>query len=314
MKKVLVTGGAGFIGSHIVERLVKERFFVFVLDNLSLGNIENIAHLQKEKNLEFVEGSISDFSILKKLCSGVCYIFHQAMIPAVSISKDDCISYYEMNSTGILNVLQAAKVNNVRKVICASSCSIYGNEPTVPKREDMMPNPQSPYAVTKLVAEYYCMIFKRIYNLPTACLRYFNVYGPRQSPSSTLASVIPKFIQRTISRKPPIIFGDGKQTRDFVYIEDVVSANLKVAESNSVGIFNIGTGRGVSLNQLVKDILKLLDCNYIQPIHKGGIPGEIRHSVADISKAQTFGYEPKYTLEDGLKETIGYFRKIESDV
>jgi UDP-glucose 4-epimerase len=307
MYKALVTGGAGFIGSYIVEELVRRGFSVVALDNLSLGNMDNIAHLRKQKNLEFIQGSISDLSLLQKLSSEVRYVFHQAAIPniPITVTSSNYISYYETNSNGILNILQAAKDNNVKKVICASSCSVYGNEPTIPKREDMIPDPRSPYAVIKLIAEYYCMIFQRVHFLPTVCLRYFNVYGPRQNPTSALASVIPKFIQRALSGKPPIIFGDGQQTRDFVYVRDVVSANLQAAESDSTGIFNIGTGKGVSLNQLTQSILKLTNRSDIQPVYENEIPDEIRHSVADISRAQTFGYKPKYTLEEGLKETIG---------
>ena len=305
MDKALVTGGVGFIGSHIVEELVRRGFSVVVLDNLSLGNMDNILPLRNQKNLEFIQGSISNLSLLQRLFSDVHYVFHQAAIPNLNINNSNYMSYYETNSNGILNVLQAAKDNNVKKVIYASSCSVYGNEPTIPKREDMVPDPRSPYALTKLIAENYCTIFQRVHCLPTVCLRYFNVYGPRQNPSSSVASVIPKFIQAILSGKQPIIFGDGQQTRDFVYVKDVVSANLLAAESDSTGIFNIGTGDSVTLNQLAQNILRLLNRSDIQPVYKNEIPGEIRHSVADISRAQTFGFKPKFTLEEGLKETIG---------
>jgi UDP-glucose 4-epimerase len=305
MYKTLVTGGAGFIGSHIVEELVRRGAYVVVLDNLSLGNIDNITHLRNQNNLEYVQGSINDLSLLERLFSGVDYVFHQAATPIVRDYTDNSISYYEANATGILNVLQAAKDKGVNKVICASSCAVYGYEPTIPKREDMLPDPRSPYALTKLITEYYCMIFERVHHLPTVCLRYFNVYGPRQNPNSAVASVIPRCIQRVLSGKSPIIFGDGQQTRDFVYVRDVVAANLQAAESDSMGIFNIGTGIGVSLNQLTQVILRLLNRSYIQPVHEKVISDEIRHSVADITRAQTFGYKPKFTLEEGLKETIG---------
>jgi UDP-glucose 4-epimerase len=267
--------------------------------------MDNILPLRNQKNLEFIQGSISDLSLLQRLFSDVHYVFHQAAIPNLNINNSNYMSYYETNSNGILNVLQAAKDNNVKKVIYASSCSVYGNEPTIPKREDMVPDPRSPYALTKLIAENYCTIFQRVHCLPTVCLRYFNVYGPRQNPSSSVASVIPKFIQAILSGKQPIIFGDGQQTRDFVYVKDVVSANLRAAESDSTGIFNIGTGDSVTLNQLAQNILRLLNRSDIQPVYKNEIPGEIRHSVADISRAQTFGFKPKFTLEEGLKETIG---------
>jgi nucleoside-diphosphate-sugar epimerase len=305
MNRAIVIGGAGFIGSHIVEELLKYGFHVAILDNLSAGKLNNIDHLIEKNNIQFIQGSISDFSLLQSLFSNIDYVFHQASIPNEYDNNDYYLPYYEANSNGTLNVLQAAKENNIKKVIFASSCAVYGNEPTQPKSEDMAPLPESPYAITKLVAEYYCAIYNRVHNLPTVCLRYFNVYGPRQNPNSPLASVIPKFIQKGLEGKPPIIYGDGEQTRDFVYVRDVASANILAAKSNALGIYNIGTGRRVSLNQVTQIILQAINRSDIRIIYEKERPSEIRHSVADISKAKTFGYIPQYTLESGLREMIG---------
>ncbi len=212
--RAVVTGGAGFIGSHITEELVDRDCQVTVIDDLSSGKLSNVAHLLPE-NMQFIQGSITDLSLLRKLFSGVDYVFHQAAIPSVPSSIDNPLASHDANLTGTLNVLLAARDNGVKKVVCASSVLVYGNERTIPKKEYMPPDPQSPYAVTKLAAEHYCEVFHQIYGLPTVCLRYFNVYGPRQSPYSEYAAVIPKFIQRIFMKKPPIIFGDGEQTRRF---------------------------------------------------------------------------------------------------
>jgi UDP-glucose 4-epimerase len=200
-------------------------------------------------------------------------------------------------------VLLAAKENKVKKVIYASSSSVYGDTPTLPKKEDMPPNPQSPYAVTKLCSEYYCQVFHQVYGLPTVCLRYFNIYGPRQDPNSQYAAVIPIFIKRLSEGKPPIIFGDGEQSRDFTFVKDAVEANILAAESNASGVFNIGTGKRITINELAVLIARLLDKG-IKPIHQKPRLGDIKHSLADISKAKQFGYNPKYNLEEGLKQTI----------
>ena len=314
MIKAVVTGGAGFIGSYTIEELLKKEYYVVVLDSLPLKNVENIKHLLQEKTLKYVQGSINDLNLLEQLFADADYIFHLGAIPFTTDDSNNPINYYELNSNAILNVLQAAKDKNVKKVIFASSCAVYGNEPTLPKGEYMIPDPLSPYAITKLNAELYSLIFHRVYNLQTICLRYFNVYGPRQSPDPPLASVIPKFIQRVALGKLPVIFGDGNQTRDFVFVRDVVAANLLVAESNANGIFNVGTGQGISLNQVARTILELMNRVDMKPIYEAERTGEIRHSVADISKIKNLGYKPLYTLEQGLRETIQCFRKTQSDV
>ena len=242
-------------------------------------------------------------TLLQKIFQGIDYVFHQAAIPSVPRSTANPLASHEANITGTLNVLLAARDNGVKKVIYASSSSVYGDTPTLLKKEDMLPNPQSPYAVTKLAGEYYCQVFQEVYGLPTVCLRYFNIYGPRQDPNSQYAAVIPRFISRVSQEKPPLVFGDGEQTRDFTFIKDVVEANILAAEGNASGIFNIGKGESISVNQLAELIIGLVG-NNVEPIHEEPRPGDVRHSLADISKAKTFGYKPKYSLERVLKETI----------
>ena len=303
MKKVVVTGGAGFIGSHLSEELVRQGFHVIILDNLSTGKVDNIELLLNKENAEFVRGSITNFSLLKQLFQGVDHVFHQAAIPSVPRSIEDPRAFHDTNVTGTLNVLLAARDNGVSKVIYASSSSVYGDTPTLPKVEDMTPDPQSPYAVTKLAGEYYCQVFNRVYGLPNVCLRYFNIYGPRQDSSSQYAAVVPRFLGRVYQKSSPVIFGDGEQTRDFTFVKDAVEANILAAESDATGTFNISRGESISINQLAELIIRLLG-NSVEPIHEKPRPGDIRHSLADIMKARTFGYEPKVSLEEGLKETM----------
>jgi len=306
MKRIVVTGGAGFVGSHLTEELARRGYYVIILDDISTGKIENIELLLKKEAVEFIKGSITDLPLLRKLLQGVDYVFHQAAISSVLRSIENPQATHEVNATGTLNVLLAARDNGVRKVIYASSSSVYGDSPALPKIEDMAPNPQSPYAVAKLAGEFYCHVFHEVYGLPTVCLRYFNIYGPRQDPHSQYAAVIPKFIKRVSEKSPPIIFGDGEQTRDFTFIKDAVEANLLAAESNAAGIFNIGRGESISVNQLAGLTIKLMR-NNVELIHTEPRPGDIRHSLADISRAKTFGYNPKYSLEEGLRETIRRF-------
>ena len=307
MKRAVVTGGAGFIGSHIADELVARGYQVAIIDDLSTGNKENIAALLKQSNVEFIEGSIVDLSLLNKLVRGVDYVFHLAAIASVPRSVKNPQASHEVNITGTLNVLLAARDTSVKKVIYASSCAVYGDTPTLPIKEEMLPNPQSPYAATKLAGEYYCQVFHQVYGLPTVCLRYFNVYGPRQDPDSQYAAVIPKFIRRVIDDKPPIIFGDGEQTRDFTFIIDVVEANILAAESEATGVFNIGRGQSISITRLAELIIELTGIN-LKCVHEEPRPGDIIHSLADISRARSFGYEPRYNLEEGLRKTIASFQ------
>lgn len=237
-RNIVVTGGAGFIGSNIVRTLSSENE-VIVIDDLSIGNLSNINDLIQNKSITFIKGSVTDLDFLQKIFKNVDYVFHEAAIPSVPRSIENPIKSNYANVNGTINVLVAARDNNADKVVYASSSSIYGDTPTLPKRENMSPNPLSPYAVSKVCGEYYCKVFNEVYGLATASLRYFNVFGPRQDPSSKYAAVVPNFINRVLNDSSPVVYGDGLQTRDFTYIKDVVNANILAAESNSIGKFNI---------------------------------------------------------------------------
>ena len=303
MGKVVVTGGAGFIGSHLVDALAQRGYKVIIIDDLSTGKKKNIEHLLQGGGVQFYKGSITDLPLLQRLFQGAEYVFHQAALPSVPRSVANPQASHEVNATGTLNVLLAARDNRVSKVIYASSSSAYGDTPTLPKKEDMLPSPQSPYAVAKLAGEYYCQVFHRIYEMPVACLRYFNVYGPRQDPDSPYAAVIPRFISRVADGVPPVILGNGEQTRDFTFIRDVVEANLLAAESEATGIFNIGSGASISISNLARLIVSLMGEN-MEPIYEEVRPGDIMHSVADISRAGNFGYRPQFTIDKGIREII----------
>jgi len=309
MSRVIVTGGAGFIGSHLTEELVRRGYQVIILDNLSKGRMSNIEPVLKNGSAEFVQGDITNLPLLRKLFSGADYVFHQAAIPSVPFSIKSPITSHNANINGTLNVLLAAKDKGVKKVVYASSSSVYGDSPTLPKVEDMIPNPLSPYAVTKLTGEYYCKVFQDIYGFDTVSLRYFNVYGPRQDPNSPYAAVISLFINNALAGKSPIIFGNGEQSRDFTYVRDVAEANILAAERNATGIFNLGSSQRVTINHLAQLVFKLVGNSTIEPVYKDSRPGDIMHSLADISKARAFGYYPKYNLEAGLKETLDTIRK-----
>jgi len=306
-KTVAITGGAGFIGSNLADELATSNS-VIIIDDLSTGKKENIARLIEKDNVTFTQGSILDLSLLQKLFQGVDYVFHLAALARVPRSIEDPLTTNEVNIKGTLSVLLAARDNRVRKVIYASSSSIYGDSPTLPQREDMSPSPRSPYALTKLAGEYYCNIFRQIYGLSTVCLRYFNVYGSRQDPQSQYATVIPAFIGRISQNLPPIIFGDGEQSRDFTFIEDVVQASILAAENNAEGVYNIGGGKSITINRLAEIILNLMQRD-LEPVYEKPRPGDPRHTLADISEAKGFGYEPKWALEDGLRRTIKEFRQ-----
>jgi len=303
MKKLIVTGGAGFIGSHLAEELAGEGYQVIILDDLSTGKIENVAELLNRDNVDFTLGSVTDLPLLKRLFNDAVFVFHLAALPSVPRSIENPQASHEVNVNGTLNVLLAARENGVKKVLYASSPSVYGDTPTLPQKEDMMPCPLSPYAVAKLTGEYYCQVFSQVYKLPTICLRYFNVYGPGQDPDSQYAAVIPKFIKKVSEKKPPVICGDGEQTRDFIFVKDAVAASIRAVQSDAGGIYNIGRGESTTINQLAELIIELVG-HKVEPIHQEPRPGDIRHSLADISKAKSFGYEPKYNLAAGLGETI----------
>ena len=307
MKKVVVTGGAGFIGSHLAEELARRDYRVIILDDLSTGKVENIEDLLGKENVEFIKGSITDLPLLRELFRGVDYVFHQAALPSVPRSIENPQASHEVNVSGTLNVLLAARENSIKKVLYTSSSSVYGDIPTLPKKEDMVPHPLSPYAVTKLAGEYYCQVFHQVYGLPTVCLRYFNVYGPRQDPNSQYAAVIPSFIKRALEGNPPIIFGDGEQTRDFTFVKDAVEASILAVESDARGLFNIAQGERITINELARLVISIVGKN-MEPVHQEPRPGDIRHSLADISLARAFGYEPRCSLKEGLRETIRSFQ------
>jgi UDP-glucose 4-epimerase len=308
LKKVyFVTGAAGFIGSNIVERLVKEGCRVKAIDNFLTGKKENIESFLSE--IEFIEGDIRDLNSLQELMKGVDFVLHQAALPSVPRSIEDPLTTNSCNINGTLNVLIAARDAGVKRVIYASSSSIYGESPALPKKEDMMPAPISPYAVSKLAGEFYSKIFYEVYGLETVCLRYFNVFGPRQDPTSQYAAVIPKFIKYSLDGKPIPIFGDGEQSRDFTFVENVVEANLKALEAQRVGgeVINIACGEMTSVNKLVNLLREILQKNLeVQNISPR--PGDIKYSLADIEKAKTLlNYTPRVKLKEGLKKTVMWF-------
>ncbi|MFH1925629.1 MAG: SDR family oxidoreductase [Chloroflexota bacterium] len=307
-KKVVVTGGAGFIGSHLAEELQNRGYYVIVLDDLSTGKRENIGHFLKKNSVEFVQGNVTDLALLQTLFKGTEYVFHQAAIASINSSIENPLLVNEVNITGTLKVLLAARDNGVKKVIVASSSSVYSNVTSIPQNEALPPDPISPYALTKLACEYYCSIFRQLYGLSTVCLRYFNIYGPRQGIQSQYSAVVPTFIQRVADNQPPVILGDGNQSRDFIYVKDVVNANILAAQSDAESTYNIGSGQSITINELARKILQLMGKD-LELVYKESRPGEVTQSLADINKARAFGYEPQWSIQDGLAETIAYYLK-----
>jgi UDP-glucose 4-epimerase len=309
MANYLVTGGAGFIGSHIVEELLKRGEKVRVIDNLLTGKIENISNFLKK--IEFLEADLRDMDMVQKAVRGVDYILNQAAIPSVPRSIIDPISSNSANVDGTLNLLVVAKEAKVRRVVIASSSSVYGDSEVLPKSEDMKTNSLSPYAVTKLVEELYGSVFYKIYGLETVSLRYFNVFGPRQDPTSQYSAAIPKFITRMLEGKSPVIFGNGEQSRDFTYVKNVVNANILAASSPKVGhgeVINIACGNRITLNELVNKINEIIGTN-IKPEYTAPRLGDVKHSLADISRARKLlDYTVEVPFIDGLKATINWYR------
>ncbi|OGN90519.1 MAG: GDP-mannose 4,6-dehydratase [Chloroflexi bacterium RBG_13_46_14] len=306
MNKAVVTGGAGFIGSHLTEELVRRGYSVTVVDNLSSGKMNNIERLISSNKISFVQESITNLLALNKIFSDADYVFHLAALGSVPQSVEKPEIYHENNVTGTFKVLLAARGNKVKKVVYTSSSAVYGDDPELPKREDMLPSTISPYAVTKLAGEYYCQAFHAAYGLPTICLRFFNVFGPRQDPNSQYAAVIPSFIKRIQDGNPPIIYGDGEQTRDFTYVTDVVEAMILAAENDATGIFNISRGESITINELVDTIIRIIGTD-VRPEYREPRQGDIVHSYADITKAKSFGFSPRYTLEEGISRMIKEF-------
>jgi len=308
--KILVTGGCGFIGSHIVDALLQEGYSVGILDNLSTGGLGNVkGHIDKG-SVVLHSGDIRDFAFVAKSMANYDAVVHEAALVSVTRSVDDPIVTNEVNVSGTLNILWGATRAKVKRLIFASSSSVYGETETVPKTEDMKTVPISPYGTSKLAAENYCRVFARVYGLRTTCLRYFNVYGPRQK-AGPYSGVIPTFIRDVAKGEAPTIYGDGKQSRDFTYVEDVVKANLLCLERKveAGSVFNIAAGRPVTVNTLATTIIDLMDKRGLEPRHAEARPSDIRHSYADISKArEVLGYSPKVTLEDGLGRLIDWVK------
>ena len=305
----LVTGGAGFIGSHIAASLAASGARVRILDDLSTGYRENLKEING--NVDFTQGSVADPTVLKKVLEGVELVFHEAAIPSVPRSVENPRDSHIASVDGTFSLLLAARDCKVRRLIYAASSSAYGDQPTLPKREDMLPDPLSPYAVAKLVGEYYCQVFSRVYGLETLSLRYFNVFGPRQDPGSQYSGVVSRFISALLSNETPVIYGDGEQSRDFTYIENVVSANLKAAEAKSGfgKVINIANGERVTLNQLLDELKDLTGRSNAQAEYRDTRVGDVRHSLADISEArQLLGYAPIVGLREGLRRTIDWWQ------
>jgi nucleoside-diphosphate-sugar epimerase len=299
MANYLVTGGAGFIGSHLAEELVRRGETVRVVDSLITGKRHNLSHLPA---VEFMQGDLADFDVAKRAVAGMDYVLHQAAIPSVPRSVQDPITSNRANIDASLNVLVAARDAGVKRVVYAGSSSAYGNTPTLPKIETMPTAPLSPYALQKLVAEQYCQMFTQLYGLETVTIRYFNVFGPRQDPSSPYSGVISLFISALCEGRQPKIYGDGEQTRDFTYVANVVDGVLRAchAPAASGEVINVATGGRISLNQLFRTVRDLLGAS-IEPIYEDVRAGDVRDSQADISKAQRLlGYHPVVRFEDGL--------------
>ncbi|MBM4272753.1 MAG: SDR family oxidoreductase [Deltaproteobacteria bacterium] len=317
---ILITGGAGFIGSNIAEALLKKGESVRILDNFSTGTRKNLPG--SSSRLEIMEGDIRDMDTCRRAARGVDYVLHHAALTSIPRSVEDPLLNNEINITGTLNMLVAARDAGVTRLIFASSCAVYGDttapgsrrhrkENNRPLTEKTKPSPLSPYAVSKVVGEEYCRLFSELYHLNTIALRYFNVFGPRQDPASEYAAVIPKFIATLLRRRQPTIYGDGNQTRDFIFIDDVVRANLLActAENAAGKVFNVACGRRVNLHELLHELRKILKVN-ITPIHEEARPGDIRHSWADISHAEKFlGFVPVCSLHHGLSRTAKWLKK-----
>ena len=308
--RYLITGGAGFIGSHLVEHFVAAGHRVTVLDDLSSGRRANLAAVRR--HIRFIRGSVTDLNTCRRAVEGVDCVLHHAAVTSVQQSVDDPLVTHEVNATGTLHVLLAAREKGVRRVVYAGSTSAYGNPATLPNSEDHVTRPLSPYAASKLAGEQYCVAFHATYGLETVVLRYFNIFGPRQDPNSQYAAVVPRFITMALAGASPTIFGDGKQTRDFVYIANVVHANLLAARAPAADVagqvFNIGCGKGVSVNQLWEHIRALAGVP-VEARYTTGRAGEVRGSVAELAKARRqMGYDPIVDFEEGLRQTIAFYR------
>jgi nucleoside-diphosphate-sugar epimerase len=313
MAQYLVTGGAGFIGSHLAEELVRRGERVRVADSLITGKRQNLSHLP---DVEFIEGDLADADVARRAVEGMDYVLHQAAIPSVPRSVQDPITSNRANIDAALNVLVAARDAGVRRVVYAGSSSAYGDTPTLPKVETMPTAPLSPYALQKLVAEQYCQMFTKLYGLETVTIRYFNVFGPRQDPSSPYSGVISLFISALAEGRQPTIYGDGGQTRDFTYVANVVDGVLRACHASQASgeVINVATGGRISLNELFQTLRSLTGAK-VEPIYQETRAGDVRDSQADIGKARRLlGYEPSVGLADGLQKTFEWFRTTQVPV
>jgi nucleoside-diphosphate-sugar epimerase len=311
MSAYLVTGGAGFIGSHLVDALVERGDRVRVVDNLITGRRENLAHLG---GIEFIEGDLADPAVARRAVAGCEYVLHQAAIPSVPRSVKDPVTSHRANVDATLNVLVAAREAGVRRVVFAGSSSVHGDTRELPKHERMAPNPRSPYALQKLIGEQYCRLFAELYGLDTVATRYFNVFGPRQDPSSPYSGVISLFITALIEGRRPAIYGDGEQTRDFTYVANVVDGVLRACEAPGVKgrVLNVATGGRVSVNQLFRALRDLIGAD-VEPVYGHPREGDVRDSQADITLAgELLGYQPTVSFEEGLRRTVAWYRETAS--
>ena len=304
----LITGGAGFIGSNIARALVQKNENVRILDNFSSGNIENLTDISDR--VEVIDGDIRDYWTVVEAVKGIDYILHQAALPSVPRSVKNPLTSNTVNINGTLNVLEAAKNAGVKKMVMASSSSVYGESEELPKHEKMIPSPLSPYAITKLTNEYYAKVYWQLYKFPTVCLRYFNIFGPYQDPNSEYAAVIPKFITSLMLGKKPIVFGDGEQSRDFTYIDNCVQANLLAATNDDIvgDYFNVACGGQFTLNELLDELRNIIGVDTpaeYQPAREG----DIKHSFASVEKLHNFGYNPAIGFKEGLVKTVDFFKE-----
>ena len=309
MAVYVVTGGGGFIGSHIVENLVRQRNTVKVIDNFSTGKRENVDPFKND--FEIIEADLAETKNLAQLLKGADYVIHQAAIPSVPKSIIDPLKSHNANVNGTLNLLLACRDAGVKRFVYASSSSLYGDSPTLPKNESMMPNPLSPYGAQKLFAEMYCQVFTKAYGLETVSLRYFNVFGPRQDSTSQYSGVLALFIPAVLQGRRPTIYGDGLQSRDFTYVQNVVEANLLACKVPGVGgqVFNVACGDRITVNSMLHQINKIVGVD-ISPVYAEPRSGDIKHSQADITRAREhLGYEPKVSFEEGLRATVEWYRK-----
>lgn len=309
--RYVVTGGAGFIGSHLVERLVADGEEVVVLDDFSTGKRENLRGL--EGRAKVVEGSVTDPEVCRQVVDGADYVLHQAALPSVPRSLRDPVSTTGVNVLGTLNVLIACQERGVRRLVFAASSSAYGNVAELPKREDRPPLPESPYAASKVAGEAYLRAFHASFHLETVGLRYFNIFGPRQDPASQYAAVVPKFIAAALTGEPPTIFGDGEQTRDFTYVANAVDANLQAcrapAEAVAGRIFNVGCGARISVNELWDRVCRAVGGS-VEARHVASRPGDVRDSLASLAAAgEALGYTPRVDVNEGLRRTVAFFRQ-----